>query len=275
MPVPSQCLRGPSPPLGGLVEIRDRFIPRFSLSRVEGTARSLESTELLNHGSPFPSTLLGENGSTWFLAILVNPLVVALAVVLAGCGALTPPRPDGGMGGGLATGGGFATGGGGSTGGGGTATGGGGGAELPWIEVALQVPLGTQGTVQRLAARPGEIFALVANQYVLRSAGGRFNEVLVFANPVLGDFQFSATGTAAVSVAQSILACTAACENDMLIAGHALSLSATLVTHNTREFTRVRGLKLADWLNRSGAVPAQLGPAGGAKRRMRRGEATR
>ncbi len=34
---------------------------------------------------------------------------------------------------------------------------------------------------------------------------------------------------------------------DTLIAGHALALSATLVTHNTREFSRVRGLKLADW----------------------------
>lgn len=34
---------------------------------------------------------------------------------------------------------------------------------------------------------------------------------------------------------------------DALIAGHALALGATLVTHNTREFQRVKGLKLADW----------------------------
>lgn len=34
---------------------------------------------------------------------------------------------------------------------------------------------------------------------------------------------------------------------DMLIAAHAVSLGATLVTNNTREFSRVAGLVLADW----------------------------
>ncbi len=34
---------------------------------------------------------------------------------------------------------------------------------------------------------------------------------------------------------------------DTLIAGTALGRSATLVTHNTREFSRVRGLKVVDW----------------------------
>jgi tRNA(fMet)-specific endonuclease VapC len=34
---------------------------------------------------------------------------------------------------------------------------------------------------------------------------------------------------------------------DMLIAAHAMALDSTLVTHNTREFERVPGLKLADW----------------------------
>ena len=32
-----------------------------------------------------------------------------------------------------------------------------------------------------------------------------------------------------------------------LIAGTALAHSATLVTHNTKEFARVRGLRLLDW----------------------------
>jgi len=36
--------------------------------------------------------------------------------------------------------------------------------------------------------------------------------------------------------------------NDMLIAAHALSLDATLVTDNTREFERVQGLKIANWI---------------------------
>ena len=35
---------------------------------------------------------------------------------------------------------------------------------------------------------------------------------------------------------------------DMLIAGHALSLDAVLVTNNIKEFRRVTGLKLEDWL---------------------------
>lgn len=34
---------------------------------------------------------------------------------------------------------------------------------------------------------------------------------------------------------------------DCLIAGHARSLKATLVTHNTREFKRVAGLSVEDW----------------------------
>ena len=35
---------------------------------------------------------------------------------------------------------------------------------------------------------------------------------------------------------------------DTLIAGHALSLDAVLVTNNIKEFRRVTGLKLEDWL---------------------------
>lgn len=35
---------------------------------------------------------------------------------------------------------------------------------------------------------------------------------------------------------------------DSLIAGHALALGMVLVTHNTREFDRVRGLSVEDWV---------------------------
>ncbi|WP_144729236.1 type II toxin-antitoxin system VapC family toxin [Extensimonas perlucida] len=38
--------------------------------------------------------------------------------------------------------------------------------------------------------------------------------------------------------------------NDLLIAAHALALGLTLVTDNTREFHRIRGLKLENWLER-------------------------
>ena len=37
-------------------------------------------------------------------------------------------------------------------------------------------------------------------------------------------------------------------QNDMLIAAHALALGAILVTDNTREFRRVKGLKVENWL---------------------------
>lgn len=36
--------------------------------------------------------------------------------------------------------------------------------------------------------------------------------------------------------------------NDMLIAAHARALSMTIVTVNTREFARVPGLEVTDWL---------------------------
>ena len=39
--------------------------------------------------------------------------------------------------------------------------------------------------------------------------------------------------------------------NDLLIAAHALALNCTLVTNNEREFTRVEGLDLRNWLSES------------------------
>jgi tRNA(fMet)-specific endonuclease VapC len=38
---------------------------------------------------------------------------------------------------------------------------------------------------------------------------------------------------------------------DLQIAGHVRSLDATLVTNNLREFSRVSGLRLADWVGES------------------------
>lgn len=37
--------------------------------------------------------------------------------------------------------------------------------------------------------------------------------------------------------------------NDLWIAAQAITHKMTLVTHNTREFSRVEGLKLEDWVN--------------------------
>jgi len=36
---------------------------------------------------------------------------------------------------------------------------------------------------------------------------------------------------------------------DMMIAAHALSLNVSLVTNNTKEFNRVLGLKVIDWIS--------------------------
>jgi tRNA(fMet)-specific endonuclease VapC len=38
--------------------------------------------------------------------------------------------------------------------------------------------------------------------------------------------------------------------NDLLIAAHASALGFTLVTDNTREFSRIRGLNVENWLER-------------------------
>lgn len=36
--------------------------------------------------------------------------------------------------------------------------------------------------------------------------------------------------------------------NDLLIAGHARSAGATVVTHNVKDFGRVKGLEVEDWM---------------------------
>jgi tRNA(fMet)-specific endonuclease VapC len=40
--------------------------------------------------------------------------------------------------------------------------------------------------------------------------------------------------------------------NDLWIACHALAEDATLITHNTREFVRVSGLRVEDWVEPAG-----------------------
>ncbi len=40
---------------------------------------------------------------------------------------------------------------------------------------------------------------------------------------------------------------------DTMIAAHALSLDAVLATNNTREFSRVEGLRLENWVDQSGS----------------------
>lgn len=120
-------------------------------------------------------------------------LFLAFLLLAAACGPLTPPRVDGGLG----------------TGTGGSA----GGAESPWVEVSLANATGTKGSVQRLAARPGEIYVLVAQRNLLRSEGGPFINVITFDSPLLNDFQLSASGAVVLTYLHYGLVCDSACEN--------------------------------------------------------------
>ncbi len=50
---------------------------------------------------------------------------------------------------------------------------------------------------------------------------------------------------------------------DLLIAGQAKARKLTLVTHNTKEFNRVPGLKVEDWKKAASATPAAARPQKG------------
>lgn len=217
---------------------------------------------------------------------MIRALAIA-SVVLVGCGPLVPQRDAGSGGGGGVTGGGAATGGGatgggaggsggsggGATGGGGGATGGGsgggatggGGGVVNWTEVALQVPNGTMGAVTRLAAGNGEVFAFVADQYILAnpSSGTRFNEVLVFTNPDLWEFQASHSSKAAAIAFSTMLACFSGCESgnnyDQLGAGSARGLcngsdGLALMTRASDGGTNLYAQDGGDW-DLYGSVP--------------------
>jgi tRNA(fMet)-specific endonuclease VapC len=74
---------------------------------------------------------------------------------------------------------------------------------------------------------------------------GQFETLLSVVNILPFD---STAARRAASVAASLLkAGKAIGPMDNLIAGTALAHDATLVTHNTKEFHRVRGLHLVDW----------------------------
>jgi tRNA(fMet)-specific endonuclease VapC len=65
-------------------------------------------------------------------------------------------------------------------------------------------------------------------------------EVLPFASP--GERHYARIRTRLANAGTPIGA------NDLWIAAHALTIDATLVTGNTREFARVPGLRLENWL---------------------------
>ena len=67
------------------------------------------------------------------------------------------------------------------------------------------------------------------------------------ANVEILPFDFSAARQAAIVRAKLAAAGCLIGQYDMLIAGHTLSLGATLVTNNVDEFSRVDGLLLENW----------------------------
>lgn len=69
----------------------------------------------------------------------------------------------------------------------------------------------------------------------------------------MAEFELSEFGADAAEAYGTVRATLAASGRpigplDTLIAAHAMALKATVVTSNVREFRRVKGLKVADWL---------------------------
>ena len=64
----------------------------------------------------------------------------------------------------------------------------------------------------------------------------------------IGVVPFGAAAALAYGSIRADLTGRLICANDMLIAAHAKALDLTLVTNNTREFNRVEGLKIENWV---------------------------
>lgn len=80
------------------------------------------------------------------------------------------------------------------------------------------------------------------------SPGKRAQQLQQLLNYInLASFDEAAAIAAARIRAQLEIAGTPIGPIDVLIAGTALSLNATLITHNIREFSRIQNLELEDW----------------------------
>ncbi|WP_010543276.1 PIN domain-containing protein [Sphingomonas elodea] len=89
------------------------------------------------------------------------------------------------------------------------------------------------------AAQPGAIAMSAISLAELAGGAGGALDVLLERLPVLA---FDATAARRLPAARA-----ARGRHDRLIAAHALSFGATLVTHNVRDFRGVPGLRIEDW----------------------------
>ena len=103
--------------------------------------------------------------------------------------------------------------------------------------------------------RPGELKVSVVTQYELEYGvhrSGRTEELGLVVAAFLGNgevlpFDVPAARRAAQIRGDLAASGTMIGSYDLLIAGHALALGATLVTNNNQEFERVPGLRVENW----------------------------
>jgi tRNA(fMet)-specific endonuclease VapC len=110
--------------------------------------------------------------------------------------------------------------------------------------------------IERVRAfRPGELKVSVVTQYELEYGvrrSDRMDELGLVVAAFLGNVEvlpFEVPAARQAAQIRSNLATSGAMigSYDLLIAGQALSLDATLVTNNTQELGRVAGLRLENW----------------------------
>jgi hypothetical protein len=119
---------------------------------------------------------------------LVSRLVAVCVLSGAlGCGTLTPPGSDGGADSGAIDS----------------------GTPGEWVELAL--PAGVEAPLSQLTAHPGAIYALVGDNTVLHSSGGRFDWVTMFDDPVVLHLASSQSGHVAFTAFQTLFSCTDNC----------------------------------------------------------------
>lgn len=111
--------------------------------------------------------------------------------------------------------------------------------------------------LQKLEALPSDVPVLLSSVVVFELSYGvkksrwrKANQEVL--REFLRDFQISSFEESAALIAGDVRADLERKGKpigpmDTLIAAHALSLGATLVSHNTAEFSRVKGLKLENW----------------------------